>query len=80
MRNEVSDVSLLQADIAEAWREGDTDYATAAFRYESRDVTVDRASGAVVEGNPDAVTETVELWTFARQPGGEWKLSAIQHA
>ncbi|MBL8581160.1 MAG: Tim44 domain-containing protein [Rhizobiaceae bacterium] len=80
VRNEVSEVKLLQADVAEAWSERDCDYATAAFRYESRDVTVDRSTGAVVDGNPDAVTETIELWTFARQPGGEWKLSAIQHA
>ena len=33
-RNDVSDVSLLQADVAEAWREGNQDYATAALRYE----------------------------------------------
>ena len=31
--NRVSDVKLLQGDLAEAWREGDTDYATVAMRY-----------------------------------------------
>lgn len=34
LRNEVSDITLLQADVAESWREDDRDYATAALRYE----------------------------------------------
>ncbi|WP_353644325.1 Tim44 domain-containing protein [Mesorhizobium sp. WSM2239] len=78
VRNDVSDVQLHQADIAESWREGDSDYATAALQYSSRDVIVDRATGRVVEGNPDEPTETTELWTFVRQRGDDWKLSAIQ--
>jgi predicted lipid-binding transport protein (Tim44 family) len=80
VRNDVSDVQLHQADIAESWREGDSEYATAALQYSSRDVTVDRASGRIVEGNADEPTETTELWTFVRQSGGDWKLSAIQEA
>jgi len=79
LRNEVSDVRLVQADISESWREGDTDYATAAFEYESVDVMVDRATGDVKEGD-DSPTTTVELWTFVRNPGESWKLSAIQEA
>lgn len=80
VRNDVSDVNLLQADIAESWRENDRDYATAALRYSSRDVTRDRGTGKIVEGDADRPTETTELWTFTRQKGGEWKLSAIQQA
>lgn len=79
VRNEVSDVRLLQADIAEAWNEGEDDYATAAFRYEAVDVLRDRATGALA-GGVEEPTETVELWTFVRRKGGEWKLSAIQEA
>ena len=77
LRNDVSDVHLVQADIAESWREDGADYATAAFKYESVDVMRDRASGKVVEGDEN-LTETTELWTFVRPRGGEWKLSAIQ--
>ncbi|UDL92118.1 Tim44 domain-containing protein [Mesorhizobium sp. PAMC28654] len=80
VKNEVTDVSLLQADVAESWREGDRDYATAALRYESRDVTRERASGKIVDGDGDHPTETTELWTFTRQNGSGWKLSAIQQA
>ncbi|MFC3205356.1 Tim44 domain-containing protein [Aquamicrobium soli] len=80
VRNDVSDVTLLQADIAESWSEGDRDYATAALHYSSRDVTVDRETGKVVEGDADQPTETTELWTFTRDNGAEWKLSAIQQA
>ena len=31
--NKVSDVKLLQGDLAEAWREGETDYASVALRF-----------------------------------------------
>ncbi|WP_075217678.1 Tim44 domain-containing protein [Mongoliimonas terrestris] len=78
LKNEVSDVRLLQGDLSEAWREGTMDYATVAMRYEMRDVTRERATGAVVSGNPDEPTEASELWTFVRPRGGAWKLSAIQ--
>ena len=43
--NKISDVKLLQGDLAEAWREGDTDYATVAMRYSLVDQTVERDSG-----------------------------------
>jgi predicted lipid-binding transport protein (Tim44 family) len=80
MRNDVSDTKLLQGDVSETWNEGDTQYATVAMRYESRDVMRDRTSGKVVSGDADAVTEATELWTFVRAQRGEWKLSAIQEA
>lgn len=77
-KNEVRDLRLLQADVGEAWREGPMEYATAAMRYESIDVMRDRSSGAVISGDPDKPTQTIELWTFVRPQGGAWKLSAIQ--
>jgi predicted lipid-binding transport protein (Tim44 family) len=80
LRNEVSGTRLLRGDISESWREGSREYATAAMRYESVDVTRDRATGRVVQGDADRATETVELWTFVRERGGDWKLSAIQEA
>ena len=79
VRNDVTDVRLVEADIAEAWNEGAEDYATAAFRYESVDVLRDRDTGTI-EGGVEQPTETVELWTFVRRDGGDWKLSAIQEA
>lgn len=79
-KNEVTGTRLLQADVGEAWREGDIDYATAALRYESIDLMRDRTTGAVLSGDPDKPSETTELWTFARHLGGPWKLSAIQAA
>lgn len=79
-RNDVSGTKLLSADIAEAWREGDVEYATAAMHYESIDVMRDRGTGQLVEGDPNRLTATTELWTFTRRNGGAWKLSAIQQA
>ncbi|KQW22390.1 hypothetical protein ASC80_03070 [Afipia sp. Root123D2] len=75
--NKVSDVKLLQGDLAESWREGQTDYATLAMRFALVDKTVERATGRVVEGSETPI-EATEVWTFARRPGGTWELSAIQ--
>ena len=37
--NKVTDVKLLQGDLAESWREGETDYATVALRFALTDKT-----------------------------------------
>jgi len=78
LHNRVSDAQLLQGDLAEAWREPGAEYATVAMRFGLIDVTVERATGRVVEGDPNTRTEATELWTFRRAPGGRWQLSAIQ--
>lgn len=78
--NSTSDVRLLQGDLAEAWREGSAEYATVAMRFSMIDVTRDKATGRVVEGDPLKPTEATEIWTFRRDNGGPWKLSAIQQS
>ena len=78
--NQTSDVRLLQGDLAESWRENNTEYASVAMRFSLNDVTVERATGRVVEGNANLPVETTEVWTFARPRGGRWALSAIQQA
>ncbi len=79
VRNEVTDVRLLQADLAQAWTEHGRDYATAAMRFSMIDVTSDSV-GRIVEGSPTERVSATELWTFVRAPGGRWLLSAIQQA
>jgi len=83
VRNEVTDVKLLQGDLAESWREGGSDYATLAMRFSLRDALVERDTGRAVSGNE--LEEATEVWTFRRdrdrpsegwQQG--WELSAIQ--
>jgi predicted lipid-binding transport protein (Tim44 family) len=78
--NKVTNVKLLQGDLAEAWHEGADDYATVAMRFSLKDWTTDRASGRVVEGDPDRPAKATEVWTFTRPRGGRWVLSAIQQA
>ncbi|MGY3234573.1 MULTISPECIES: Tim44 domain-containing protein [unclassified Bradyrhizobium] len=75
--NKVTNVKLLQGDLAEAWREGQTDYATVAMRFALTDKTVDRNTGAIVAGS-EQPGEVTEVWTFARRAGSPWELSAIQ--
>lgn len=75
--NKIEDVKLLKGDLAEAWREGNEEYATVAMRYQQIDKTIDRASGRVIDGG-DVPDEGVEYWTFRRARGNPWMVSAIQ--
>lgn len=78
--NKLSDVRLVQGDLSEAWREGNVEYATVAMRISLVDVLTDKATGRVVEGDPTQPQEATEVWTFRRDQGGSWKVSAIQLA
>ncbi len=81
--NKVSGVTFLQGDLAEAWREPQSEYATVAMRFSLIDTMNDRATGKLVSGDPAVPQQVTEVWTFARGPGGapgDWKLSAIQQA
>lgn len=77
--NTVSEVKLVNGDLAEAWSEGDAEYATVAMRYSSIDYTAERDGGRIVEGDKEPFERT-EIWTFRRSRGGEWMLSAVQQA
>ena len=76
--NRVTDVKLLQGDLAEAWRENNDEYATVAMRFAVTDSVVQRSTGQVVGGGTPG--EATELWTFRRSRGAPWMLSAIQQA
>ncbi len=83
VRNDVSDVKLLQGDISEAWREQGSEYATVAMRYSHIEVDVERETGRIVSGDRHRPTETTEFWTFRRDDRTRaegWQLSAIQQA
>ena len=77
--NKVSDVKLLQGDLAEAWREGETDYASVAMRFSLVDKTLERGTNRLVAGSEQPI-EATEVWTFVRRRGEDWELSAIQEA
>ena len=79
VRNTVTDVRLVQGDLAEAWAERGREYATVAMRFQMIDATYDQA-GRVVDGSTTEHVTATELWTFVRVPGGRWILSAIQQA
>lgn len=79
--NKIADVQLLQGDLSEAWREGNTEYATVAMRFSLVDATLETGSGRVVSGDAQRPQQVTEIWTFVRAAGAGpngWALSAIQ--
>jgi predicted lipid-binding transport protein (Tim44 family) len=78
--NRLSQVRLVKGDLAQAWREGATDYATVAMRFSLVDLMIERATNRIVSGDPTRPEEVTEVWTFRRDSGGAWMLSAIQQA
>ena len=81
VHNDVSNAKFIQGDLAEAWTENGSDYATVAMKYTIIDAMVEIGTGRVVSGDRTAPQEVVELWTFRRDHRyitQGWQLSAIQ--
>jgi predicted lipid-binding transport protein (Tim44 family) len=83
VENRIEDLTLISAELREAWREDGSDYATVLFRWKAKDYTLSLTKkrdepGAIVDGTDQALTETSEVWTFMRYQQGKWLLSAIQ--
>jgi predicted lipid-binding transport protein (Tim44 family) len=73
-------VSIDAADIIAAELRGRTAQVTVRFVSQLVSVTRDRG-GAVIEGNPDKVTDVTDVWTFAREVTARdpnWKLVATE--
>ncbi len=78
VRNAVTGVRLEKGDLAQAWSEGSREYATVAMRFSMIDITTD-VQQRVVDGSATERQVVTEIWTFVRNPGARWILSAIQH-
>jgi predicted lipid-binding transport protein (Tim44 family) len=78
LANRIEEVTLLEGKGGEAWSEDGSDYATAYLRWSAKDYTVSTETNQVVEGSRERPVEIAEVWTFRRDRGGPWKLSAIQ--
>ena len=82
-RNEKAEtrfVSIDQADIVGAELRGRSAQVTVSFVSKLVSVTRDR-NDAVVEGNPEAVSDVTDVWTFARDVSSRdpnWKLVATE--
>jgi predicted lipid-binding transport protein (Tim44 family) len=73
-------VSIDAANIIGAEMRGRTAQITVRFVSQLVSVTRDRA-GAVIDGNPDGVTDVTDVWTFARDISSRdpnWKLVATE--
>ncbi|WP_436643715.1 Tim44/TimA family putative adaptor protein [Microbaculum sp. FT89] len=75
-------VSIDKADITEAQLRGRNAHVTVRFVSQLITATRDK-DGAVIQGDPNAVTEVTDIWTFARDVGSRdpnWKLVATESA
>jgi predicted lipid-binding transport protein (Tim44 family) len=73
-------VSIAAADISNAEVRGRTMQVTVRFISQLISVTRDK-SGAVIDGNPDKVSDVTDVWTFARDINSgdpNWKLVATE--
>ena len=73
-------VSIAAADIINAEMRGRVAQITVKFLSQLISVTRDRA-GAVIDGNPEKVTDVTDVWTFAREIASgdpNWKLVATE--
>lgn len=77
--NRVEGLSIKDSVITEAWQEKGTDFITMKITASAIDYLVD-GSGKAVEGSSSQAVQFTEFWTFAREIGKDWKLSAIQQS
>ena len=75
--NRVEGIAIKDSAITEAWQEKGNDYITLKITASAIDYLADGA-GSVVEGSSTEPVQFIEYWTFAREIGKDWKLSAIQ--
>jgi predicted lipid-binding transport protein (Tim44 family) len=73
-------VGIDKADIVEAAMKGSTAQITVRFRSELISATRDK-DGAIVDGDPNAVSDVTDIWTFARDTTSRdpnWRLVATE--
>lgn len=73
-------VGIEKAEIVEAALKGSTAQVTVRFRSELISATRDR-DGAIVDGDPNAVSDVTDIWTFARDTTSRdpnWRLVATE--
>ncbi|MBI2158101.1 MAG: TIM44-like domain-containing protein [Candidatus Rokubacteria bacterium] len=79
--NHVEKLDLAQAEVTDAWRQGEHEYAVVRLAGSLLDYTLDDASDSVVDGSKETPRDFAESWTFTRPAGSQaWKLAAIQTA
>lgn len=74
----VSDVRLLDSGFAGRWREGEADYARLTLRFSLAEHAREHTNENGFVAADTRTVEAIEVWTFVRTAGGDWRVSAIQ--
>jgi hypothetical protein len=85
IKNQVSQVTLLNQKVEDSWQEQRGDYATVALTWNAIDYTINNSllpnePGYLVEGSTNQPTTVTEIWTFERFPNSDWRLAEINQA
>jgi predicted lipid-binding transport protein (Tim44 family) len=57
--------AIRRAEVVNAWLAGRTAFITVRFVADETNILKDSA-GTLLHGNPDRITETIDIWTFSR--------------
>jgi predicted lipid-binding transport protein (Tim44 family) len=78
--NRLENIAVRDVQAVESWRDQGKEFSTVRITANLLDFTVDETSLQVVSGSKTTPVKFEEYWTFARENGNPWKLSAIQQS
>ncbi|MEO5970943.1 MAG: TIM44-like domain-containing protein [Bdellovibrionia bacterium] len=78
--NRLENIAVRDVQAIESWRDMNKEFSTVKITANLLDFTVDESSLQIVSGSKTTPVKFEEYWTFARENGSPWKLSAIQQS
>ncbi len=78
--NRLENIAVRDVQAIESWRDVGKEFSTVRITANLLDFTLDETSLQVVSGSKTTPVKFEEYWTFARESGSPWKLSAIQQS
>jgi predicted lipid-binding transport protein (Tim44 family) len=78
--NRLENIAVRDVQAIESWKDLGKEFSTVRITANLLDFTVDENSLQVVSGSKTTPVKFEEYWTFARESGSPWKLSAIQQS
>jgi len=78
--NRLENIAVRDVQAIESWRDLGKEFSTVKITANLLDFNVDETTLQVVSGSKTTPVKFEEYWTFTRENGSPWKLSAIQQS